>query len=197
MDPNIVTGVLKQYFRELTVPLLTFELFDEFMSVGDTDNPQEQAKKIKPILSKLPKANYETLRQLISLGKDVVQREDKNRMSAYNMGTVLGPNLIYRKVPDPTRLKFDLERGNELIEAMIEYYSFLFEKKDESKPASDVKLRRLTVKALTTTDDMTTTWSLTTPTAIQQSPSDSQSEYNINEQRGSVNSNRGSTTEET
>lgn len=93
----------------------------------ETDNPQEQAKRIKPLVAKLPKANQDTLRTLIALAKEVVQREEKNRMSAYNMGTVLGPNLIYRKVADPMRLKMDLERGNELIESMIEYYSFIFE----------------------------------------------------------------------
>ena len=63
----------------------------------------------------------------MNLSKEVVKREDKNRMTAYNMGTVLGPNLIYRKVTDPLKIKFDLERGNALIGIMIEYYSFIFE----------------------------------------------------------------------
>ncbi len=31
-DPNVVSGLLKMYFRELPEPLLTFDLFDQFLA---------------------------------------------------------------------------------------------------------------------------------------------------------------------
>jgi hypothetical protein len=84
-DICAVTSVLKQYFRELPNPLLTFELYDQFMdavrkypltsSLSLYSNTffvlgmaQGDAKidKFIELISQLPKANYDTIKLLMN-----------------------------------------------------------------------------------------------------------------------------------
>jgi hypothetical protein len=36
-DINVITGILKVYLRELPSPLLTFELYDEFLEISNDE----------------------------------------------------------------------------------------------------------------------------------------------------------------
>lgn len=47
-------------------------------------------------------------------------------MTASNLSTVLGPNLIYRKNQDVMNMKGDLDMGNSIVETLIDQYAFLF-----------------------------------------------------------------------
>jgi len=54
IDVHSVSGLLKMFFRELSPPLMTFELYSEFMSASN----QCSISKLKDLLARLPTENY-------------------------------------------------------------------------------------------------------------------------------------------
>ena len=90
-DISAVTSVLKNYFRELPIPLLTFDLHEQFVqAVQIKDNPQQKEADMRELLNKLPRPHYATFRHLIMHLHRVQARSEENRMNARNLGVVFG-----------------------------------------------------------------------------------------------------------
>nr|XP_025976356.1 rho GTPase-activating protein 44 isoform X1 [Dromaius novaehollandiae] len=94
-DPHAIAGALKSYLRELPEPLMTFELYDEWIQAS---NMQEQDKRLQALWNaceKLPKANYNNIRYLIKFLARLTEYQDINKMTPSNVAIVLGPNLLW------------------------------------------------------------------------------------------------------
>eukprot|EP00027_Filamoeba_sp_ATCC50430_P018157 CAMPEP_0168569028 /NCGR_PEP_ID=MMETSP0413-20121227/15907_1 /TAXON_ID=136452 /ORGANISM="Filamoeba nolandi, Strain NC-AS-23-1" /LENGTH=622 /DNA_ID=CAMNT_0008601433 /DNA_START=86 /DNA_END=1954 /DNA_ORIENTATION=+ len=139
---HVVSGVLKLYLRELPAPLLTFELYDQFMLIPGVPEPEERAKKLKPLIDALPEVNRQTLKLLMLLCANIVQHVDKNKMTASNLATVLGPNLIRKQEESFLSMKNDMEMANAIIETMITYHKQLFDGPPSSKPLHATSLAK-------------------------------------------------------
>jgi hypothetical protein len=87
---------------------------------------QERAEALKPLVAKLPDVNRQTLKCLMGLCANITEHVDKNKMTASNLATVLGPNLLYKKEINPLMMKTEMERGNDVIETIIDQYHFVF-----------------------------------------------------------------------
>ncbi|KAM6164526.1 rho GTPase-activating protein 44 isoform 1-T1 [Rhynchocyon petersi] len=94
-DPHAIAGALKSYLRELPEPLMTFDLYDEWIQAS---NIQEQDKRLQALWNaceKLPKANHNNIRYLIKFLSKLSEYQDINKMTPSNMAIVLGPNLLW------------------------------------------------------------------------------------------------------
>ncbi|XP_008151800.1 rho GTPase-activating protein 44 [Eptesicus fuscus] len=94
-DPHAIAGALKSYLRELPEPLMTFELYDEWIQAS---NIQEQEKRLQALWNaceKLPKANHSNIRYLIKFLSKLSEYQDVNKMTPSNIAIVLGPNLLW------------------------------------------------------------------------------------------------------
>lgn len=60
-----VTSVLKNYFRSLPVPLLTFDLYEDFISAAEIPDPTSKYQVLQQLVNKLPLAHYNTLQKLM------------------------------------------------------------------------------------------------------------------------------------
>jgi len=60
-----VTSVLKTYFRSLPVPLLTYDLHEEFISSAGIKDPTLKTKHLQELVDRLPPEHYYTLRLLV------------------------------------------------------------------------------------------------------------------------------------
>ena len=60
-----VTSVLKTYFRSLPVPLLTFDLHDQFVSAVAIKDFALKHKSLLELVNQLPDEHYYTLRHLM------------------------------------------------------------------------------------------------------------------------------------
>jgi hypothetical protein len=60
-----VTSVLKNYFRSLPVPLLTYHLHDQLISAVHIKDPAIKHNLLSELINKLPKEHYYTLRMLM------------------------------------------------------------------------------------------------------------------------------------
>ncbi|XP_029934438.1 rho GTPase-activating protein 44-like [Myripristis murdjan] len=94
-DPHAIAGALKSYLRELPEPLMTFELYNEWIQAS---NIQDQDKRLQALLSaceKLPPANSNNFKYLIKFLAKLTEYQDANKMTPGNIAIVLGPNLLW------------------------------------------------------------------------------------------------------
>ncbi|XP_050980570.1 rho GTPase-activating protein 44 isoform X5 [Labeo rohita] len=94
-DPHAIAGALKSYLRELPEPLLTFDLYDDWIQAS---NIADQDKRLQALLStceKLPTANSNNFKYLIKFLAKLNEYQDYNKMSPGNIAIVLGPNLLW------------------------------------------------------------------------------------------------------
>ncbi|EDL27146.1 chimerin (chimaerin) 1, isoform CRA_d [Mus musculus] len=65
-DINIITGALKLYFRDLPIPLITYDAYPKFIESAKIMDPDEQLETLHEALRSLPPAHCETLRYLMA-----------------------------------------------------------------------------------------------------------------------------------
>nr|XP_046232976.1 rho GTPase-activating protein 44-like isoform X7 [Scatophagus argus] len=94
-DPHAIAGALKSYLRELPEPLMTYELYNDWIQAS---NVQDQDKRLQALLNaceKLPPANNNNFKYLIKFLSKLTEYQDVNKMTPGNIAIVLGPNLLW------------------------------------------------------------------------------------------------------
>ncbi|ODN04621.1 Rho GTPase-activating protein 44 [Orchesella cincta] len=97
-DPHVMANALKCYLRELPVPLLTADLYDDWMNAIRITEGQEKLKALWTVVQKLPKYNLDNLAYLVKFLKELCLHQDVNKMSPANIAIVIGPNLLWSTV---------------------------------------------------------------------------------------------------
>ncbi|XP_026181964.1 GEM-interacting protein [Mastacembelus armatus] len=140
LSPHDITSILKHFFKELPEPLLTFDLYNDFIAVGktiqhlnerdpipDTNETMDIIHKLQKLLQKLPSYCYSTLRHTMShLQK--VSENCENKMSPSNLGIVFGPTLLRPLVSTDMSMIALLETSYQavLVEFLITNYDKVF-----------------------------------------------------------------------
>ncbi|XP_033962940.1 rho GTPase-activating protein 17a isoform X2 [Pseudochaenichthys georgianus] len=96
-DPHAVAGALKSYLRELPEPLMTFQLYDEWIQACSVSDPDKRLQALWVVCDNLPKNNKNNLKYLVKFLAKLAQDSDVNKMSPSNLAIVLGPNLMWAK----------------------------------------------------------------------------------------------------
>uniref|UniRef100_K7FC58 Rho GTPase activating protein 44 n=1 Tax=Pelodiscus sinensis TaxID=13735 RepID=K7FC58_PELSI len=94
-DPHAIAGALKSYLRELPEPLMTFELYDEWIQASNLQDQDKRLQALWNACEKLPKANHSNIRYLIKFLAKLTEYQDANKMTPSNVAIVLGPNLLW------------------------------------------------------------------------------------------------------
>uniref|UniRef100_A0A8D0AZM3 Chimaerin n=1 Tax=Salvator merianae TaxID=96440 RepID=A0A8D0AZM3_SALMN len=125
-DINIIAGALKLYFRDLPIPVITYDTYSKFIEAAKLSNPDERLEAVHEILMLLPAAHYETLRYLMIHLKKITMNEKDNFMNAENLGIVFGPTLM-RPPEDSTLATLnDMRYQKLIIQILIENEDVLF-----------------------------------------------------------------------
>ncbi|KAJ2796541.1 hypothetical protein H4R21_004668, partial [Coemansia helicoidea] len=141
-DINVVSGVIKQFLRELPEPLLTFSLYDGFINAASIDDYDERLWAIKDLVHALPTANYTVLKRLVEHLERVTDYEEVNHMYGTNLALVFGPSLLR---PPPGSSSFALAMSNlghaqSVIKNIILQYHWIFNVEEEAEPMEDAEL---------------------------------------------------------
>ncbi|KAK3520472.1 hypothetical protein QTP70_024090 [Hemibagrus guttatus] len=96
-DPHAVAGALKSYLRELPEPLMTFQLYDEWIQDSNVADPDKRLQALWVTCDNLPKANKANLKYLVKFLAKLAQDSEVNKMTPSNIAIVLGPNLLWAK----------------------------------------------------------------------------------------------------
>jgi len=117
-DISSVTSVMKNYFRSLPNPLLTFDLHESFVKAAGYREQQAKAEALTTLTKQLPSEHFYTLGHLMLHLYRVQKNAGVNLMTARNLGVVFGPTLM--RSSDPSQEFTDMPGKTLAIEWLIE-----------------------------------------------------------------------------
>ncbi|XP_037547589.1 rho GTPase-activating protein 44 [Nematolebias whitei] len=95
VDPHAIAGALKSYLRELPEPLMTFELYGDWIQASNIQDQERRLQALMGACEKLPPANNNNFKYLIKFLSKLTEYQDVNKMTPGNIAIVLGPNLLW------------------------------------------------------------------------------------------------------
>ncbi|KAM5125749.1 beta-chimaerin-like isoform 2-T2 [Callospermophilus lateralis] len=125
-DINIITGALKLYFRELPIPVITYDTYSKFIEAAKISNADERLETVHEVLMLLPPAHYETLRYLMIQLKKVTMNEKDNYMNAENLEIMFGPTLMWSPEDSTLTTLHDMQYQKLIVQILIENEHVLF-----------------------------------------------------------------------
>ncbi|XP_043463292.1 rho GTPase-activating protein 100F isoform X3 [Leptopilina heterotoma] len=120
-DINVITGVLKDYLRELPEPLFTkclYQMMVDALAVCLPDDPQGNAKLMFSILDCLPKVNRCTLIYLLDHLALVLSQ--CNKMSPASLAVCFGPVLMLHS--EETGPQLDFQQPIAVLKYLLEIW---------------------------------------------------------------------------
>ncbi|XP_012924120.1 unconventional myosin-IXb isoform X2 [Heterocephalus glaber] len=147
---HAITGVLKQWLRELPEPLMTFAQYGDFLRAVELPEKQEQLAAIYAVLEHLPEASHNALERLIFHLVKVALLEDVNRMSPGALAIIFAPCLL--RCPDnsdPLTSMKDVLKITACVEMLIKEqmrkYKVKMEEINQLEAAESIACRRLSL----------------------------------------------------
>ncbi|KAG5853411.1 hypothetical protein ANANG_G00073010 [Anguilla anguilla] len=127
-DVHTVASLLKLYLRELPEPVIPFSHYQDFLMCGKgAPGGRKQAlEDLKKLLHKLPVANFNLLHYICRFLDEVQSYSHINRMSAQNLATVFGPNILRPKAEDPETIIEGAGLVQQLMSELIRESGSLF-----------------------------------------------------------------------
>ncbi|XP_077384508.1 rho GTPase-activating protein 44 isoform X4 [Festucalex cinctus] len=127
-DPHAIAGALKSYLRELPEPLMTTELYDEWIQASNIQDMDKRLQALMAACEKLPTDNLNNFRYLVKFLAKLSEYQDSNKMTPGNMAIVLGPNLLWTHTePDMTEMMTTLSlQIVGIIEPIIQHADWFF-----------------------------------------------------------------------
>ncbi|KAH8345031.1 hypothetical protein KR059_001006 [Drosophila kikkawai] len=122
-DIHTLTSLHKQFFRELTSPLITQEAYER---LGKSLADDAAIERMSLAFDDMPEPNRSTLRFLIKHLTRVAAASASNRMPSTNLAIVWGPCLL-----SANQIHLDIGRMNMLAKVLIENYDRIFHADNE------------------------------------------------------------------
>ncbi|KAM6113578.1 unconventional myosin-IXb isoform 6-T8 [Phoenicopterus ruber ruber] len=147
---HTITGILKQWLRELPDPLMTSAQYNDFLRAVELPEKQEQLCAIYSVLEQLPQANHDTLERLIFHLVKVALIEDVNRMSPNALAIVFAPCLLRcPDTSDPLTSMKDVSKTTMCVEMLIKEqirkYKMKMDEINQLEAAESIAFRRLSL----------------------------------------------------
>ncbi|KAK4134230.1 RhoGAP-domain-containing protein [Trichocladium antarcticum] len=125
LDITAVTSVLKQYFRKLPNPLLTFEVYDRILESNEfVQNETERCAHMRKTFSMLPPQHRDCLEFLMFHLARVASRERENLMSPKNLAVVFAPTIM--RDHSLEKEMTDMHAKNAAVQFLIENSHVIF-----------------------------------------------------------------------
>ena len=141
LDINAVTSTLKQYFRRLTTPLITFEVYDKLIEnamlhhsleidsnhPAHPSNPNNHSFKVSNMrhaINDLPSHHRDTLEVLIFHLARVIEHEQENLMTSSNVAVVFAPTIM--RPESLARDMQDTQAKNATVQFLVENCQSVF-----------------------------------------------------------------------
>ncbi|VDK70855.1 unnamed protein product [Litomosoides sigmodontis] len=121
LSTHVITTLVKSFFRELPEPLITYDLYENFLNASEVQESAERIRCLSVIVELLPKCNKSVLDRLLYHLARVANQESVNKMSAANLALIFAPCILRTnqalRAQDQLR---DVERQAICVQALIE-----------------------------------------------------------------------------
>ncbi|XP_066557834.1 unconventional myosin-IXAa isoform X2 [Amia ocellicauda] len=117
---HVIASVFKQWLRDLPNPLMTFELYEEFLRAMGLQDKKEIIRGVYSVIDQLSRTHLNTLERLIFHLVRIALQEDTNRMSANALAIVFAPCIL--RCPDtidPLQSVQDISKTTACVELII------------------------------------------------------------------------------
>ncbi|XP_050953704.1 rho GTPase-activating protein 21 isoform X2 [Labeo rohita] len=138
-DLNVISSLLKSFFRKLPEPLFTNEKYADFIDGNRIEDPVERLKVLKRLLHELPDHHYETLKFLSAHLKTVAENSEKNKMEPRNLAIVFGPTLVRTSEDNMTHMVTHMPDQYKIVETLIQHYDWFFTEDGDKEPTTTVQ----------------------------------------------------------
>uniref|UniRef100_A0A8C9K265 Rho GTPase activating protein 28 n=1 Tax=Panthera tigris altaica TaxID=74533 RepID=A0A8C9K265_PANTA len=120
--------MLKAFFRELPTSLFPVEYIPAFITLMERGPPiKVQFQALHLMVMALPDANRDTAQALMTFFNKVIANESKNRMSVWNISTVMAPNLFFSRSKHSDYEELQLANtAAHIIRLMLKYQKILW-----------------------------------------------------------------------
>ncbi|XP_063076782.1 rho GTPase-activating protein 23 [Engraulis encrasicolus] len=136
-DLNVISSLLKSFFRKLPEPLFTDDKYNDFIEANRLDETGDRLKTIRKLIHDLPDHYYHTLNFLVGHLKTVADHSEKNKMEPRNLALVFGPTLVRTSEDNMTDMVTHMPDRYKIIETLILHHAWFFSDeldKDEKTP---------------------------------------------------------------
>ncbi|KAK9535314.1 hypothetical protein VZT92_007702 [Zoarces viviparus] len=136
-DLNVVSSLLKSFFRKLPEPLFTNDKYNDFIDTNRMDSASDRLKTMKKLIRDLPDYYYHTLKFLVVHLKTVADSSDKNKMEPRNLALVFGPTLVRTSEDNMKDMVTHMPDRYKIVETLIQHCNWFFaeeQDKDEKTP---------------------------------------------------------------
>lgn len=150
LDIHSVTSALKNYFRRLPVPLITYDVYDQFLEAGrkykrlsdgltmsdhfpELEEPTAQAKALSVAVNEIPKAHRDTLQFLVFHLSRVIQHASDNLVCFSDMVRDAPSLILHQMTP---------------LNVAVVFAPTIMRPVDIQRELTDVQQQRVAVQAL-------------------------------------------------
>uniref|UniRef100_A0A669DYZ5 Myosin IXA n=1 Tax=Oreochromis niloticus TaxID=8128 RepID=A0A669DYZ5_ORENI len=117
---HVIASVFKQWLRDLPNPLMTFELYGEFIRVMGLQDKKELIRGVYSVIDQLSRTHLNTLERLIFHLVRIALEEETNRMSPNALAIVFAPCILRcPDTTDPLQSVQDINKTTACVELII------------------------------------------------------------------------------
>eukprot|EP01080_Neovahlkampfia_damariscottae_P008267 gene8267-92_t len=120
---HAIASMLKLLFLELPTPILTFDLYNEFVQVPE--GHEEKMKHFRELIGKLPIVKKYCFQQLLSLLHQISLNSTKNKMDSDELAKQWGIILLRNEQKNPEIAANDLNQIQTCVSYLIKTYPIL------------------------------------------------------------------------
>eukprot|EP01119_Soliformovum_irregulare_P005162 TRINITY_DN1663_c0_g1_i4.p1 TRINITY_DN1663_c0_g1~~TRINITY_DN1663_c0_g1_i4.p1 ORF type:complete len:1002 (+),score=347.34 TRINITY_DN1663_c0_g1_i4:638-3643(+) len=134
-DVHVVTGILKNYLRSMSEPMIPFSAYNSFVDQLLVTDMPTRVTNMKSNLRNLPPANRKLLGTLLQHVIAVSKHQATNRMGIKNLSMVLSPTMLYPKEPNVLTMVEDMEKATNIVAYLAQEFQEFKDVFFESIPA--------------------------------------------------------------
>ncbi|XP_044294830.1 unconventional myosin-IXa isoform X3 [Varanus komodoensis] len=117
---HVIASVFKQWLRDLPNPLMTFELYEEFLRAMGLQERKEAIRGVYSVIDQLSRTHLNTLERLIFHLVRIALQEETNRMSANALAIVFAPCILRcPNTTDPLQSAQDVSKTISCVELIV------------------------------------------------------------------------------
>ena len=124
LDIHAVTSALKQYFRKLPTPLITYDVYEKIIESGEITSQPARIDHLRKALQDLPQVHQDVLEFFMFHLRRVVERENENLMTSQNVAVVFAPTIM--RPESLAREMTDVQKKNEVLRFLVENCQEIF-----------------------------------------------------------------------
>ncbi|XP_054767865.2 rho GTPase-activating protein 21-like isoform X1 [Lytechinus pictus] len=132
-DVNVISSLLKLFFRKLPNPLVPNNQYKEFIAANRLEEPSERMWALRRQIHNLPDHHYESFKYLANHLKGVANNADVNRMEVRNLAIVFGPTLVRSGDDSMVTMVTDMSDQCKIVESLILHCDWFFSDDVESQ----------------------------------------------------------------